>query len=102
MKAIRLAVPRIAVAALSCAALLQSSAALASAGPAPAAAAAGRAVTVYVANQISNTVTPISAATNKPGRPIPLPPDSFPTFMAIAPSGKTLYVLSSTANPELG
>jgi hyaluronoglucosaminidase len=61
-----------------------------------------RVVTVYVASQGSNTVTPISAATNKPGRPIPLPPGGYTTAMAITPDGKTVYVGDSTPDPELG
>ena len=68
------AAPRIVVAVLSCAAVLLSTAALASAGAAPAAGAAGKVrVTVYVVNQLSSTVTPISAVTNKPGKAIPAP-----------------------------
>lgn len=56
--------------------------------------------TAYVATGVfhqpssySGTVTPIDTATNTAGRPIPVPGGP----LAIAPDGKTLYVLSGRA-----
>src|SRR5215470_6539386 len=100
MKSITRAGPRIAAAAFSCAALLLPGVAQAAARPA--ATAVRPVITVYVVSQISDTVTPISGATNWPGRAIKLPPGSYPTFTAITPDGKRGYVLSSTGNPLLG
>jgi hyaluronoglucosaminidase len=55
--------------------------------------------TVYVLSDyvrsgaIQGTLTPISTATNTPGRPIPLGPDpDGAQLMATAPDGKTIYV----------
>src|SRR5215471_6388787 len=96
MNWVRRAILRITATAVSCAAMLAPSAALA-AGPAartgsstPATHAG--AVTLYVANNTADTVTPISAATNTPGKPIPVRAN--PTAIAITPNGKTAYVLS--------
>src|SRR5580704_10740984 len=55
--------------------------------------AAGSAPTLYVDNQISGTVTPISIATNTPGKAIKA--GSAPTNMEITPNGKTVYVIDS-------
>lgn len=49
-----------------------------------------RRVTVYVANSGSDTVTPISAANNKPGKPIRV--GSGPQQIVISPDGETAYV----------
>jgi len=86
------AMPRIAAAAVSCAAVLAPSAVSASAPGLPMLSAGTAAVTVYVANNTSDTVTPIPAATNKPGKPIPV--HGRPTAIAITPNGKTAYVIS--------
>jgi YVTN family beta-propeller protein len=53
---------------------------------------AGRAgaVTVYVANSLGNTVTPIRADGNKPGRPIRA---GGPGQIVISPDGQTAYVV---------
>ena len=50
--------------------------------------------TAYVLNDASDTVTPISTATNTAGTPIPVnaAPDH-PSLMAMTPDGKTVYVL---------
>jgi YVTN family beta-propeller protein len=55
--------------------------------------------TVYVLSDygrsgvIQGALTPISTATNIPGRPIPLGPDlAQPQVMAMTPDGKTIYV----------
>lgn len=53
------------------------------------------AATVYVANALSGTVTPIRAATNMAGPAINMGGDH-PLAMAITPNGKTLYVTSDT------
>jgi DNA-binding beta-propeller fold protein YncE len=47
-------------------------------------------VTVYVANIQDETVTPILAATNKAGTPIPVV--GYPGVIAITPDGQTAYV----------
>ncbi|MCW3028663.1 MAG: beta-propeller repeat protein [Solirubrobacterales bacterium] len=55
---------------------------------------------VYVANQGSGTVTPIEAATNKPGAEIKV--GTLPAGVAVTPDGKTAYVandLSGTVTP---
>jgi len=66
---------------------------------APAVVAADRAgpVTVYVANVLGNTVTPIRAASNKAGRPIRV--GRVPQQIVISPDGHTAYVL---ADREIG
>jgi DNA-binding beta-propeller fold protein YncE len=48
-------------------------------------------VTVYVANEAGNTVTPIRAASNTAGRPIRVGPA--PALIAISPDGQTAYVV---------
>jgi YVTN family beta-propeller protein len=45
--------------------------------------------TIYIANGDSNDVTPISTATNKPGRAIKV--GEYPTTVLITPNGKTVY-----------
>jgi DNA-binding beta-propeller fold protein YncE len=47
-------------------------------------------VTVYVANEAGNTVTPIRAASNTAGRPIKVGPA--PALIAISPDGQRAYV----------
>src|SRR5450755_2639618 len=47
-------------------------------------------VTAYVANQLSETVTPIRAATGQAGKAIPAGVN--PAYIAITPDGKTAYV----------
>jgi YVTN family beta-propeller protein len=56
--------------------------------------------TIYVANSHSGTVTPISTATNKPGRPIKV--GSGPDFVAVTPDGREAYVLSVTRGQQPG
>jgi YVTN family beta-propeller protein len=82
----------------------------AAAGPMAAPAAAGRAgppataagagadsggpgPTAFVVNYASNSVTPVSLATRKAGRPIAVGAD--PTAIAITPDGRTAYVTNS-------
>jgi DNA-binding beta-propeller fold protein YncE len=48
-------------------------------------------VTVYVANEGGNTVTPIRAASNRAGRPIRVGPG--PALIAVSPDGQTAYVV---------
>ena len=48
-------------------------------------------VTIYVANEAGNTVTPIRAAGNRAGRPITVGPG--PELIAISPDGQTAYVV---------
>jgi DNA-binding beta-propeller fold protein YncE len=48
-------------------------------------------VTVYVANEAGNTVTPIRAARNTAGRPIKVGPA--PALIAVSPDGQTAYVV---------
>ena len=50
-------------------------------------------MTIYVANFGSDTATPILAASNRPGRPIPV--GSGPQQILISPDGKTAYVAAS-------
>jgi DNA-binding beta-propeller fold protein YncE len=50
-----------------------------------------RPVTIYVANEGGNTVTPIRAASNRAGRPIRVGPG--PALIAISPDGQTAYVV---------
>ena len=50
--------------------------------------------TVYVANPGGDTITPISTATEEPGRPIVVGPS--PDAMAVTPDGRTVLVLTST------
>ena len=52
--------------------------------------------TAYVLNWLSATVTPISTATDRAGRPIPV--GAFPVAYAFAPGARTLYVASFGAN----
>jgi DNA-binding beta-propeller fold protein YncE len=49
---------------------------------------------VYVANFDSDTITPISTATDEPGQPITVGPS--PQDMAVTPDGRTVLVLTST------
>jgi YVTN family beta-propeller protein len=51
-----------------------------------------RAPTAYVPNVGSDTVTPISTATNKPGKPIKVGAE--PGLLAITPDGKIAYVVN--------
>src|SRR5215813_1363437 len=51
--------------------------------------------TVYVLNQGSGTVTPISTATNKAGKPIKV--GHSPCSMAISPDGRAVYVTNQMA-----
>jgi YVTN family beta-propeller protein len=56
--------------------------------------------TAYVTNADSGTVTPISTATNRPGKPIKVGRE--PVGIAITPDGKTAYVAnyySGTVTP---
>ena len=57
--------------------------------------------TAYIVNLIAGTVTPISTATNTPGRPIVV--KSSPGVMldgiGIAPDGKTAYILNEIFEP---
>jgi hypothetical protein len=55
-------------------------------------AAEGR--TVYVANPGGDTITPISTATEEPGRPIVVGPS--PDVMTVTPDRRTVLVLTST------
>ena len=68
--------------------------------PAPAAGSA-RPVTAYVVNSGDGTVTPISTATNRPGRAIRILPagdDHLSLFVIeITPDGRTAYVLANGA-----
>ncbi|MGH3189466.1 MAG: hypothetical protein ACRDOL_19800 [Streptosporangiaceae bacterium] len=48
-------------------------------------------VTVYVANEADDTVTPVRAASNTAGRPIRVGPA--PALIAISPDGQTAYVV---------
>lgn len=50
-------------------------------------------VTVYVANEADDTVTPIRAAGNTAGRPIRVGPA--PALIAISPDGQTAYVVGA-------
>ena len=52
----------------------------------------GPARTVYVSNGRAGTVTPIAAATNTPGPPIPV--GRGPGLIVITPDGRTAYVAS--------
>src|SRR5258708_20914964 len=52
-------------------------------------AARSAAQTVYVGNQASDIVTPVSTATNKAGKPIPVPRS--PAEMAVPPDRRTAY-----------
>ncbi|MFI5287624.1 MAG: PKD domain-containing protein, partial [Candidatus Dormibacteria bacterium] len=58
--------------------------------------AAAPAWTAYVANQHSNSVTPVDTATNTAGTAIPL--GTPPSFIAITPDGKTAYVAEYDSN----
>ena len=52
--------------------------------------------TAYVLNYNSDTVTPITIATNTPGTPIPVESAPYnPALMTITPDRKTVYVLDS-------
>ena len=56
--------------------------------------------TAYVANESTNSVTPIDTATNTLGTPIPV--GSVPRLIGITPDGATAYVanrLSATVTP---
>ena len=52
--------------------------------------------TAYVANEVSDSVTPIDTATNTPGATIPV--GSVPFGVAITPDGKTAYVTNADSN----
>ena len=52
--------------------------------------------TAFVLNWLGGTVTPISTATGKPGKPIPV--GAFPLAAAFAPGGRTLYVANFGAD----
>lgn len=60
--------------------------------PSAAPPAGAPAAIVYVANLNSATVTPITTATNTPGRPIKVGKGSW--AIALTPDGKTAYVVS--------
>jgi DNA-binding beta-propeller fold protein YncE len=53
---------------------------------------AARGPTVYVANGSTDTVTPITTASNTPGKPVKV--GNEPWVIAITPDGKTAYVAS--------
>jgi len=53
--------------------------------------------TVYVLS--SGSVTPISTATDRPGKPIPLPVGGSDMIMAVTPNGKTIYLGGDEPNP---
>ncbi len=57
--------------------------------------ASGR--TAFVVNSISGTVTPVSTATGRAGRVIPIGVYSYPTAITLAPSGTTAVVVSPYA-----
>ena len=78
-------------------ALLTGAAAVARPGGAS---GAGPGYVAYVVNEGSNTVTPISTATNTAGKPIKV--GQGPRAIAITPNGKTAYVVnygSSSVTP---
>jgi YVTN family beta-propeller protein len=52
--------------------------------------------TAYVVSYDSDTVTPITTATNTAGLPIPVGLN--PTYIAITPDGKTAYVINNTSD----
>ncbi len=54
--------------------------------------------TVYVANYLSGTVTPINTATDRAGAPIYLPLGQ-PYVLAATPDGRTVYVVSVDNRP---
>jgi DNA-binding beta-propeller fold protein YncE len=83
------------VAALGVLAVTLAAAAVPGAAAATTGPVAGSAATLYVDNQISGTVTPISVATKTPGKAIKA--GSGPTNMEITPNGKTVYVVDSGA-----
>src|SRR4029077_19326730 len=56
--------------------------------------------TAYVTNYESNTVTPITTATNTAGKPIKV--GSRPSGIAITPDGKTAYVVDGVDHPGWG
>jgi YVTN family beta-propeller protein len=60
--------------------------------------AAGKAPSpvAYVVNGSSGTVTPISTATNSPGKPVRV--GSLPHQIAITPNGRTAYVVNDISN----
>jgi YVTN family beta-propeller protein len=53
--------------------------------------------TAFVVNTISGTLTPVSVATGRSGRPITIGLYSYPTDIELAPSGPTAVVLSPYA-----
>ena len=57
--------------------------------------------TAYVVNLIAGTVTPISAATNTPGRPVVVKssPGVLLDGIEIAPDGRTAYILKEIFEP---
>ena len=82
----------IGAAALACAAALMPAAAFAATAGSPASQArSARAVTAYVVNVNSGTVTPINTVANTAGKPIGV--GANPHYIAIMPNGKTAYVV---------
>ena len=57
--------------------------------------------TAYVVNLIAGTVTPISTATNTPGRPVVVKSSPGVTLdgIGIAPDGRTAYILNEIFEP---
>jgi DNA-binding beta-propeller fold protein YncE len=53
--------------------------------------------TAFVVNTISGTVTPVSTATGRPARPIPVGIYSYPTAITLPPSGSTSVVVGTYA-----
>ena len=51
---------------------------------------------LYVANAVSNTVTPVVTGSNTPGTPIKV--GSGPDVLAISPDGRILYVANAVSN----
>src|SRR5258708_27531265 len=95
----RLTVTVVAMLAITCSGVV-AEAAPAAATPARSRAFATPAPTAYVANLVSNTVTPIATATNKPGKPIKV--GNYPAAITITPNGRTAYIpnaASATPTP---
>ncbi len=84
----------LAAAVLTAAMLAPAAAAAPSAAASTTGMTTGSAGTLYVDNELSNTVTPISIATGTGGKPIKA--GNTPTTMQITPDGKTLYVVDSS------
>jgi hypothetical protein len=66
-------------------------------GYSPTAIAISRSGTAYVVNTISGTVTPVSTATGRAGRPIPVGTYAYPTTIALAQGGATAVVVGTYA-----